>query len=151
MNWFIICLSREKILMYDFFYLMGRKLLLWLFLVLIFFFFFRETLRYPSVVAPVVMETNHYRLIFLPYGQLNQTKWCDVFLWFIFLWLDHVKPVDSLSFLLFFLSEYRIERNCIFSNAFYSFTHNIHSYAYVHYIHLPMHTWIFVQCFDSED
>lgn len=60
--------------MYDFFLSYGKKTSVVAVSGFDFFFFFRETLRYPSVVAPVVMETNHYRLIFLPYGQLKQTK-----------------------------------------------------------------------------
>lgn len=150
MNWSIIWLSSENILMCDFFILQEENYCCGCFW-FIFFLFFREAFKYWSLVAPIVMETNHYRLIFLPYGQLNQTKWCDIFYWFIFLWLDHVKPVDSLSYLFFSLSEYRIEGNFIFSNTFYSFTHNFHSYVYVHYTHLPMHTWISDQHFDSED
>lgn len=134
----MICLSREKILMCDFFYLTRRKLLC-LFFVLIFIYFFRETLRYPSGVAPVVMETNHYRLIILPYGQLDQAKCSDAFCWFIFLWLDLVKPVCLSSS----LSGYRIDRNYNFSNGFYCFTHNFHAVCvFIKHTYLCTHEYL---------
>lgn len=98
------------------------------------FFFFRKTFRCPSVVAPVVMETNHYRLIFQSYGQLKQTKCSDVFYWFIFLQIDLVKPVDSPSFLLSSLSGYK-QRGIVFFLLPFTLLHIIFTAIFMFIIH----------------